>query len=241
MKEKIAKIGLWMGTIIIVVLAGIAVVNKIFAAIIPCTILIVSLCPLTDEIISKRYNKKDTGYYQKARCIILFLAVIFLVLFMSFLVSILKESTVELIEMIMKMLMYIVYLAISFMYRDASKCQKYIVFGIFYIIYNLISFIPENFDVVIVNALNWMFRYQHLNIISYRLIIDGVIMPIKESALTYIIFDTVFDNIDNKKKMEKQEETYNVIHKNSDEFQVLVEEQKTNMSKEYLIKVGRLK
>ena len=55
----------------------------------------------------------------------------------------------------------------------------------------LISYVPATDYKVVINILNCIPNTQKLDEESYVLMIDGILMPIKEAFLTYIIFDTV--------------------------------------------------
>lgn len=56
------------------------------------------------------------------------------------------------------------------------------------------------------------------------LLIESILMPIKEAILTYIIFDTVLDNNKEKKK-----------------FNVIVEREDNKSREEYLIEIEKSK
>lgn len=92
---------------------------------------------------------------------------------------------------ICKSLVYVIYLAIIFLYNDTNKKRKYFIFGITYILCTLISYVPDTDYKVVINILNCIPNTQKLDEESYVLIIDGILMPIKEAFLTFIIFDTV--------------------------------------------------
>ena len=92
---------------------------------------------------------------------------------------------------ICKCLVYVIYLAIIFLYNDTNKKRKYFIFGITYMLCILISYVPATDYKVVINILNCIPNTQKLDEESYVLMIDGILMPIKEAFLTYIIFDTV--------------------------------------------------
>ena len=114
--------------------------------------------------------------------------------------------------MILKICVYFIYMIVIDFVSAENKRKEYYIFGIIYIICLLISFIPSKYNTIIVRLLNVIFGYQHMDEITYEFIIEAILMPIKEAVLTYIIFDTVKDNI------KKEEKEFNVIveRKNSE-------------------------
>lgn len=243
MREKISKLSLWVGTFIVGIVIIIELLHKNYIEATLCIPLGICFCPLIDDNINKKINNTEkNGYFQKVRIIISFLAVIVVILFVMGLVAnmnpnyISEEKAFAISEIILKTLMYLIYLSITFMYRDIGKYPKYIFFGIFYCVCVIISFFPNEFDSTIANQLNCIFIYQHLDGSSYRLLIDGVIMPIKESILTYIIFDTAFDNVNSVRNMRT-----NDSEENDNVFYVHVKENTTNMKRTYLIKAKKRK
>lgn len=65
----------------------------------------------------------------------------------------------------------------------------------------LISYVPATDYKVVINILNCIPNTQKLDEESYVLMIDGILMPIKEAFLTYIIFDTVISEKYVKEKL----------------------------------------
>lgn len=67
----------------------------------------------------------------------------------------------------------------------------------------VVSYIPSGDKSMVVSILNKLTHSQDLDVESYNILIDDILMPIKESFLTYIIFDTVMHK-DNKKIANKE-------------------------------------
>ena len=161
-----------------------------------CLILAFIYSPsILDKIAKKLELKID--YFYIFRFILSILAV-FLILFTLLILEYIMtnhgvSNQVILSRMIAicKSLVYVIYLAIIFLYNDTNKKRKYFIFGITYILCTLISYVPDTDYKVVINILNCIPNTQKLDEESYVLIIDGILMPIKEAFLTFIIFDTV--------------------------------------------------
>lgn len=196
MKDTIAKFFVWIFISLIVLTAIYCFLKGKWINGVICLILAFIYSPsILDKIAKKLELKID--YFYIFRFILSILAV-FLILFTLLILEYIMtnhgvSNQVILSRMIAicKSLVYVIYLAIIFLYNDTNKKRKYFIFGITYILCTLISYVPDTDYKVVINILNCIPNTQKLDEESYVLIIDGILMPIKEAFLTYIIFDTV--------------------------------------------------
>ena len=196
MKDTIAKFFVWIFISLIVLTAIYCFLKGKWINGVICLILAFIYSPsILDKIAKKLELKID--YFYIFRFILSILAV-FLILFTLLILEYIMtnhgvSNQVILSRMIAicKSLVYVIYLAIIFLYNDTNKKRKYFIFGITYILCTLISYVPDTDYKVVINILNCIPNTQKLDEESYVLIIDGIFMPIKEAFLTFIIFDTV--------------------------------------------------
>lgn len=196
MKDTIAKFFVWIFISLIVLTAIYCFLKGKWINGVICLILAFIYSPsILDKIAKKLELKID--YFYIFRFILSILAV-FLILFTLLILEYIMtnhgvSNQVILSRMIAicKSLVYVIYLAIIFLNNDTNKKRKYFIFGITYILCTLISYVPDTDYKVVINILNCIPNTQKLDEESYVLIIDGILMPIKEAFLTYIIFDTV--------------------------------------------------
>lgn len=196
MKDTIAKFFVWIFISLIVLTAIYCFLKGKWINGVICLILAFIYSPsILDKIAKKLELKID--YFYIFRFILSILAV-FLILFTLLILEYIMtnhgvSNQVILSRMIAicKCLVYVIYLAIIFLYNDTNKKRKYFIFGITYILCTLISYVPDTDYKVVINILNCIPNTQKLDEESYVLIIDGILMPIKEAFLTFIIFDTV--------------------------------------------------
>lgn len=196
MKDTIAKFFVWIFISLIVLTAIYCFLKGKWINGVICLILAFIYSPsILDKIAKKLELKID--YFYIFRFILSILAV-FLILFTLLILEYIMtnhgvSNQVILSRMIAicKSLVYVIYLAIIFLYNDTNKKRKYFIFDITYILCTLISYVPDTDYKVVINILNCIPNTQKLDEESYVLIIDGILMPIKEAFLTFIIFDTV--------------------------------------------------
>ena len=222
-KEKIAKNIMWI-FIVSIVLIGIYLFSKgQWINGIICSILAFCYSPFfLDKIAEKIGFVNDYCYIVRFIVTILF---VFLILFILIVfINIMTNYGVsgEVISSrsmaICKCLAYLGYFAIIFLYKDTNKTRKYFVFGITYILCTLISYIPNTDYNFIIKILNYLPSVKKLDQESYLLIIDGILMPIKEAFLTYIIFDTVISEKDAKRENAGESKENSEIVKNKSIF-----------------------
>lgn len=92
--------------------------------------------------------------------------------------------------------MYIIYLVFLFMIKNVDKNIKYKVFGIWYGVFIALSFMPETIIQDIIRIMNMLFQ-EKFDKAVYDLLFVGFIEPVKEAILTFIIFDTIIENVSN--------------------------------------------
>lgn len=95
----------------------------------------------------------------------------------------------------LKFLMYIIYLFFLFMTKDWNKVKKYKIFGFIYVLSIILGYMSENMTNDVIDFLNFIHITESLiDINVWELLVNGVINPVKEAILTYIIFDTIIKN-----------------------------------------------
>ena len=196
MKDTIAKFFVWIFISLIVLTAIYCFLKGKWINGVICLILaFFYFPPILDKITKKLGFKID--YFYIFRIMLTVLAVFWVLFTLPIPIYIMinhgVSNKVILSRMIAicKSLVYVIYLAIIFLYNDTNKKRKYFIFGITYILCTLISYVPDTDYKVVINILNCIPNTQKLDEESYVLIIDGILMPIKEAFLTFIIFDTV--------------------------------------------------
>lgn len=91
--------------------------------------------------------------------------------------------------------MYIIYLFFLFMTKDWNKVKKYKIFGFIYVLSIILGYMSENMTNDIIDFLNFIHITESpIDINVWELLVNGVLNPVKEAILTYIIFDTILKN-----------------------------------------------
>lgn len=167
--------------------------------------------PYLIDYISKKIGVEINDYYYGVKMLftwtIIFLILeVAMIIFKSLNMGAADEKTaLQEFEAILKMLVFISYFIILFMYKSEDKRSKYIIFGLFYLGCIILSFASKSINEEIIKFLNTSLGVGGLDIETYELFKNGILMPIKEAILTYIIFDTVMG--DCHKKIDKNEKT----------------------------------
>lgn len=123
-----------------------------------------------------------------------------------------ENQALQNFESILKIVVFLTYLGVLFVNKNANKNTKYVIFGIIYLICVLLSFASQSINYAIMNFLNIISG--DLDVESYGMIINGILIPVREAILTYIIFDTIIGNEDKKKKI-NQLNSQGIIEYNS--------------------------
>lgn len=100
-------------------------------------------------------------------------------------------------ESILKIVVFVIYLGILFVSKNANKVAKYITFGVIYFICVIFSFASLQVHYMIMYLLN-IVSSSELDFATYEMLMNDVLIPIKEAILTYIIFDTIMSNENRK-------------------------------------------
>ena len=103
-----------------------------------------------------------------------------------------EDITLENYEAIFKILVYMIYLIVLFMFQNHDKTQKYIIFGIFYSGCVVLSFSSEMINSMIIDMLN-LVPQGNIDTESFKILVNDFFVPVKESILTYIIFDVIIE------------------------------------------------
>lgn len=217
-------------------------------------ILILSLIanPFITDKISKKIGTTRSNYWYAFRMMFNFCGILLAFIIAMSLYEFTDMSNIddELKEFsaIFKISVYLVYLLVLFLWKNSDKYLKYLIFGCFYLLCVMLSFFTETFHSYILEMLNSL-PDSNLDIVSYNILINDILVPIKEAILTYIIFDTVI--IPNGENSKKKREELDVIEVESKEevnpldeqgehfFAVNVQDNGTRESKEYLIKINK--
>ena len=254
MKEKISKIGMWIFTaIIFVATIGVFKEKDYITAII--VFIIAAVC---SPLVQDKIFKVREGYFREMKMILTFLGVIFCLMVMQIYVKQMSAQGIgeadifDKMKGYLKILVYLLYLCVIFMYKDESQLRNYIIFGIIYMVCVIFSYIPSCDKSIIVSILNKLAGSQDLNEVSYNVLINDILMPIKESFLTYIIFDTVMhkDNkeiankeceIEDKSLLENEMNNYENKNQKESKFAALVMDKENGNTYNYTIKIKNKK
>lgn len=98
-------------------------------------------------------------------------------------------------ESILQIVVFFYYLVVLFVSKKTNKVAKYVTFGVIYLICVILSFASLPIHYTIVNILNLV---NELDFLSYEVLINDILIPIREAILTYIIFDTIMGNENRK-------------------------------------------
>ena len=79
-----------------------------------------------------------------------------------------------------------------FICKDENKRSRYFKYGLFYAFCISLSFATGKVETTIIEIFNYVFNVQMDNV-TYGLLNDGCLLPLKEAMLTYIILDTAIE------------------------------------------------
>lgn len=253
MKENISKILMGIASLIIALIAICCLFKGEIKGAIIFLLVAILVFPFVQDRLDKK-SKLENKYYMELRGFLTFFSPIVLSLLALELAQIMTAHgyediyIIKRVEAVLQIIMYLLYLFILFMYNEndkKSKKRKYIIFGGIYCVCVLISYIPNDIMVFILNKLS---DNENFTLCSYELLIEAILNPIKEAILTYIMFDTVRElkktekhnkieedkeSTENKTKETNTQSQYN----DSAEFEVEVKDNKTGHECSYEISV----
>ena len=154
------------------------------------------------QFLSKLIKNKDQKFNADRELIALLSLPFCLIIVMVF-IKYFNANNDEDIKLLTQVIIYLDYTLILFLFKNENRNKMYITFGLFYIICVILSYIKDymscNDCVIFVNTLNEISDYNQIKN-TLLFLIEAIVMPLKESVLTYIIFDTIFSNSDKSKK-----------------------------------------
>lgn len=191
--------------------------------------------PFLYDLIMKKYSIEESGFYWYMLRMLLTLTGAFLALLVALPIyqlvnrnGIFQKAEMENYKSILKIVMFIIYLAVLFLNREVKRFHKYIIFGMFYLLCVNLTFFSDSINLMIVRSMNKLL-FDGLGIKEFEFIIDGFLVPIKEAILTYIIFDTVLE------KKQDQEQKFNKQRQTT--YEVNVIDHKGELGKDYYITI----
>lgn len=235
-KELFSKIVLSALTLALISIAifdkDITLVTKIFI-IIPMLI----SCPVIHWIFEKKSGKSlNVKYNMLLQMIMIFEGIIIAIYLNIFIMeNFMKNNSESKISdqsaIILRITVYVMYLAILFYCSNINKKKRYISFGILYVICTTLSFIPEAYNYIVLDILNKFSIYKYIDSLEYSILFKEILIPIKEAVLTYIIFDTISE----KKDFDSGKKSVDISDKK--EIEIIMEEKKSK--KVYLVNIQK--
>lgn len=257
MEEKISKV---LSTLISSVIIGCGLISifnnkKVFGGLI-CILYAVVILML--PFIFKKIGISDKQSFKDIRLIIVALSLVIDLIIVLYILDKFKINNYDITTAIVQIIVYLNYTFILFMFKNEDKNKMYFIFGVFYIMCIIISYINEsmcaNNYIPLINTLKNFLDYNLIKEFIYitRFCVEALIMPIKEAVLTYIIFDSIFDHQDNKKNIENNDqkgnkeiyrenkiEKINIQDNRKPQYQIEVIDNKTHNRYNYYITVKR--
>lgn len=196
-KIRLSKGFFWLQSLFLVALASYVLIslkdNMVFSA---CITLAIIINPKVFRLLLIELGENEEAFILSSK-----IEISFLMLFVAFALAFLfipndkeTEIAVQKFESTFKIFIYVCYLIVMFMFKNANKVTKYVVFGLFYLICNILSFSSQP---VIADFLN--ITKSEMDLSSYSILFNDILIPIKEAILTYIIFDTINDYTKSKR------------------------------------------
>ena len=236
LKDLFSKIVLSVVTLVLISIAifdkDITLVTKIFI-IIPMLI----SCPVIHWILEKQSGKTMNVKYNMVLQMIMILEGIIIAIYFDIFImeKFLKNNSASKIwdqsKIILEITIYVMYLVILFYCSNINKKKRYILFGILYFVCTILSFVPEDYNYIIVDILNKFSIHKYISSLEYSVLFKEILIPIKEAVLTYIIFDTIFE----KKDFDSGEKLVDISDKK--EIEIIMEEKKSK--KVYLVNIQK--
>lgn len=209
MPKKIARVILYIISVTMIFLSIIALKDRKYED----SLLIFVFSIMSNPFILDKIQGKEDDYSYAATIVLfvggfIFAYIIAIVIFNK-LCSGEQSYTIANFDAILKICVYIYYLAALFLCMSADKKSKYILFGCFYGICIILSFFSDWIDNMIIEMMN-MIPDGNMSIETYNTLEYACLNPIKEAILTYIIFDTVIDKNDNNQYIDTDEENKDI-------------------------------
>ena len=253
MKEKLSRFIIEFNSLLMLLFSVYIFIQKQYKASIAILLLSILFFPSVQDKFDKK-SKLENKYYMELRVFLTLFSPIVLSLLALELAQIMtahgyeERYIIKRVEAVLQIIMYLSYLFILFMYNEndkKSKKRKYIIFGGIYCVCVLISYIPNDIMVFILNKLP---DNENLTLCSYKLLIEAILDPIKEAILTYIMFYTVRELKKTEKHNEIEEDKESTENKteetntqsqynDSAKFEVEVKDNKTGYECSYEISV----
>ncbi len=174
--------------------------------------------PFIVDKISKKVGAEEPDYSYACKMLLIFGGILIsfiiaLVIFVFIDNKIGGKITLQDFEAILKITIYVIYLIVLYVCKSANKVFKYIVFGMFYFTCIILSFTSKSINESLIGILNSLLK-GHLDMSTFELLINDFLTPIKESILTYIIFDTIMIN---KNRKQDKIGAVNIVKNGEDE------------------------
>ena len=194
MLEKISRIIFWGLSIILVVFGISEITKKLMIEGILIIAYGIIINPYVLGRIVRKIGGKEMDFSYLLRLLLLGTGffVAYSIANVIFLQLSTEDITVENYEAIFKILVYMIYLIVLFMFQNHDKTQKYIIFGIFYSGCVVLSFSSEMINSMIIDMLN-LVPQGNIDTESFKILVNDFFVPVKESILTYIIFDVIIE------------------------------------------------
>lgn len=235
MKEQTAKRIVWFITILLTIGCLYMCLCKDWDSVLSCIPMLIFICPFfQDRLLNK--SGSDNNYYIDELRIVVFPLGVILSLYVVIIIStymssinILDKININISMCLLKIFIYLFYLVMLWVFKRKEKRNRYIIFGFFYCLCVLLSYSSKNFSAIIINFLNILAKNGTVDEISYQILIECILNPIKESILTFIIFDTIIPDASSK-----NDSNYNIYNisvqdkedKNKKDYTVLIKENK---------------
>ena len=206
MAEKISRIMFHILTLILLYCTYLLFCEKKYITSVCVFCLTIIINPFVTDKISKKLGDTKSDYWYAVRMMLIFCGILvaLIIAMPLYKYTNLSSNDGELKEFrsIIKISVYIVYIIVLFLWKNSDKYLKYLIFGSFYLLCIILSFCTDTLHGYIMETLNRL-PDGNLDTMSYNILIDDCLVPIKEAILTYIIFDTVF-GIKKKNKVEDE-------------------------------------
>lgn len=219
MFEKVARGVFWIISLGMFGLSIYGLMNREFVTMLSITIVLgVITNPYIEDWITKKIGAKKNDYVYALQLLLIWAAVLIAFIVAAFVWKITSSKTLDENTLMLnfratyKVIVFLTYLVILFACRNRDKFGRYIIFGAFYCLCVIISYVSEQFTELILVILNGVANSK-LDINQYDILVNDILSPIKEAILAFIIFETVLKEKDNNSKefvMRKNKFTLNV-------------------------------